>query len=205
MPDVRVFGQVSGFRYSAEFIYQVGTTEGIVTKDAKGKVNAYAAEVSAGIFSNDQKVGLDLSYYRASGDDQPGDINIKSYNVLWQNNHRRFGTIDAFKGSNVQAGTLHLNWNIGRLVATGIHGVYANVLEPKDRSTSIATKPSLNALETTSKSIGYGGDWYLNYYFSHHLNMQFAAAVFKPGEYFTEVSGLDRAMLRMYIMLAARL
>ncbi|MEO6131586.1 MAG: hypothetical protein ABIQ02_07045, partial [Saprospiraceae bacterium] len=63
----------------------------------------------------------------------------------------------------MKAATLHINWNIGRLVATGIHGVYANVLEIRDRSTGIASVGSLNNLNTESKAIGIGGDWYLNY------------------------------------------
>ncbi|MBK9985176.1 MAG: alginate export family protein [Saprospiraceae bacterium] len=204
MPDVRIFGQMSNIRYSAEMIYQSGTGHAIVTKEAKCTVKAYAAEVSAGYFSKDDKVSIDLTYYRASGDDKPGDKEIKSYNVLWQNEHRRFGFIDAFKGSNVQAATFHLNWKLGRLLATGVHGVYATVLESKDRSTGIATV-NLNTLTTDNKTIGYGGDWYFNYYFNHYLNMQFTTSVFSPGEYFTAANGVDKTMVRMYLILALRI
>ncbi len=204
MPDVRIFGHLSNIRYSAEMIYQSGSGHAIVTKEAKCTVKAYAAEVSAGYFTQDDKLSVDLTYYRASGDDKQGDKEIKSYNVLWQNEHRRFGFIDAFKGSNVQAATFHLNWKLGRLVATGVHGVYASVLESKDRSTGIATV-NLNTLTTTNKTIGYGGDWYLNYFFNHYLNLQFTTAVFSPGEYFTAVNGIDETMVRMYITLALRI
>jgi hypothetical protein len=89
-------------------------------------------------------------------------------------------------------------------MATGIHGTFAQVLESKDRSPGIATG-SLNSLNTTSKTIGYGGDWYLNYFFNHYLNMQFSTSVFNPGEYFTAVNGLDKPMIRMYIMLALKI
>lgn len=204
MPDVRIFGKMSGLRYSAEMIYQSGTGHAIVTKEAKCTVKAYAAEASVGYSTKNDKVSVDLTYYRASGDDKPGDNEIKSYNVLWQNEHRRFGFIDAFKGSNVQATTFHLNWKLGRLLDTGIHGVYAGVLESKDRSPGIATL-NLNTLTTTNKTIGYGGDWYFNYYFNHYLNMQFATSVFSPGEYFTAVNGIDETMVRMYIVLALRI
>jgi len=205
MPDVRFFGQKANIRYSAEIIYQSGSGTGVINENSKGKVNAYAAELSAGYFTKDNKICVDVSYYRASGDDQPGNNQIKNYNVLWQNEHRRFGYIDAFKGSNVQASTLHLNWILGRLMATGIHAVSAQVLESKDRSTGIATIASLNSITTTSKSIGFGGDWYLNYFFNHHLNMQFSASVFSPGEYFTAVNGLDKPMIRLYITLALKI
>jgi len=204
MPNVRFFGQTSSLRYSAEFIYQTGSGPGIVNEDARGTVKAYAAELSAGYFTNDNKLAIDVSFYRASGDDSPGDDEIKSYNVLWQNEHRRFGYIDAFKGSNVQAGTFHLDWKLGRLISTGFHGVYANVLEPKDRSTGIATGP-LDSLTTSSKSIGYGGDIYLNYFFNHYLNMQLSVSSFSPGEYFTAVNGIDETLTRLYLLLAVRI
>ncbi|MEP6793081.1 MAG: alginate export family protein [Saprospiraceae bacterium] len=204
MPNIRLFGRSNNLRYSAEMIYQTGIARGIITDIKLGNVNAYAAEVSAGYFSTDDKMSIDVTYYRGSGDDDPADTNLKSYNVLWQNEHRRFGYIDAFKGSNVQAGTLHVNWRLGRLVDTGIHGVYASVLESKDKSTGIATV-NLNTLTTDNKSIGYGGDWYFNYYFNHYFNMQFTTAVFSPGEYFTAVNGIDETMVRMYIVLALRI
>lgn len=204
MPDVRIFGRSNSLRYSAELIYQTGITRGIIEDTKLGNVNAYAAEVSAGYFSNDDKMSIDVTYYRGSGDDNPSDTDLKSYNVLWQNEHRRFGYIDAFKGSNVQAGTLHINWRLGRLVDTGIHGVFAQVLELKDKSTGIATI-NLNNLATDNKTIGYGGDWYLNYYFNHYFNMQLSASVFKPGDYFTAVNGIDKTMFRMYLMLALRI
>jgi Alginate export len=205
MPNVRFFGQAGNLRYSIEGIYQTGSAKGIVTDNVDGKVNAYAMEASIGYQTEDKKMGLDVSFYRGSGDDKPGDDEIKSYNVLWQNEHRRFGYIDAFKGSNVQAGTLHLNWQVGRLVSTGVHGVFAQVLESNDRSAAVATIPNLNNLNTSSKAIGVGGDWYLNYYYNQFLNMQFSASVFSPGDYFTAVNGVDETMVRLYVILAARI
>ena len=205
MPDVRFFGRVSNIRYSAEMILQTGSAVGILDETIEGKVNSYAAEVSAGYTTDDHKINIDLAYYRSSGDDDPTDSDIKSYNVLWQNEHRRFGYIDAFKGSNVQATTLHIDWMIGRLVSTGIHGVMANVLEQKDRSTGIATGPIPSDLGTSSTSIGMGGDWYLNYYHSQNLNFQFSASAFSPGDYFTAVSGLDKTMVRLYLVMALRI
>ena len=203
MPDVRLFGQTGGIRYSAELIYQTGITRGVVADDKLGNLNAFAAEGSLGYYTTGDKFGVDLTYYRASGDDTPGDADIKSYNVLWQNEHRRFGFIDVFKGSNVQATTLHVNLRAGERFDTGLHGVMANVLEQSDRSTGIAV-PGFGPIDTESTSIGIGGDWYLNYYLSHHLNMQLSASVFSPGDYFTEVSGLDKTMYRLYLLLALR-
>ncbi len=205
MPDVRFYGKMNSLRYTAEFIYQGGSAKGILNDSTSGNVKAYAVELGAGYFTDENKFSIDVSYYRASGDDQPGDDQLKSYNVLWQNEHRRFGYIDAFKGSNVQAGTVHMNWNVGRLISTGFHGVYASVIEPLDRSPGIATIPSLNNLTTTSKSIGVGGDIYVNYFFNHYLNMQLSGSVFSPGEYFTAVNGIDEPMVRMYLLLAARI
>lgn len=210
MPDVRFFGRVSNIRYSAEFILQTGSAVGILDETIEGSVNAYAAEVSAGYVPYNGKISVDLAYYIGSGDDDVTDTDIKSYNVLWQNEHRRFGYIDAFKGSNVTATTLHLDWKVGRLVSTGIHGVMANVIEQGDRSTGIAVG-GLPEFTTNSTSIGYGGDWYLNYYYNHNLNFQFSASAFKVGEYFNEVTnhqigdGVDQIMMRLYLMMALRI
>jgi hypothetical protein len=205
MPDIRLFGNIHSWKYSAEVIYQTGSVRGITTPDIDGTFSGSALEISAGYQPEGGSISADLTYYRASGDPDPADDQLKSYNVLWQNNHRRFGYIDAFKGSNVQATTFHLNWRAGQLVDIGVHGVVAAVLEPKDKSTGIATVASLENLGTDSKSIGSGGDVYLNYYFSQQLNMQFSTAVFSPGQYFTAVSGLDKMMVRMYLMLALRI
>lgn len=205
MPNARFFGKTGNIRYSAEGIYQTGPARGIISDEKLGDVNAYAMEVGVGYFSKDESISFDVAYYQASGDDNPGDSDIKSYNVLWQNEHRRFGFIDAFKGSNVQAATFHLNWRAGRLIDTGIHAVYANVLEQSDRSTGIATISNLNSIETDSKSIGVGGDLYVNYYYNHFLNMQLSASVFSPGDYFAAVNGIDKTMMRLYLMLALKI
>lgn len=205
MPDLRISGMKNQLRYSAEFILQTGTSTGILDEDIEGKVNAHAFELSAGIMADDRSYAFDLAYYRGSGDDTPGDADLKTFNVLWQNEHRRFGFIDAFKGANVQATTAHFNWSAGKSFDIGAHAVYAAVLEPNDPSTGIAVVGNLNNLETESKAIGTGGDIYLNYYYNHFLNMQFSASVFSPGEYFKEVSGLDKLMMRMYVMLALKL
>ncbi len=205
MPDLRFFGQVSNLRYSAEVILQTGTAIGILNEDLKGTVNSYAAEVSAGYVTDDRKLSFDITYYRASGDDNTLDSDIKSYNVLWQNEHRRFGYIDAFKGSNVQASTLHVDWKIGRLVSTGIHGVVASVIEQGDRSTGIGPPPGTVSDFRPGNSIGMGADWYLNFYYSHNLNFQFSTSAFSPGDYFTEVGGVDKTMVRMYLMMALRI
>jgi hypothetical protein len=210
MPDVRFFGLASNFRYSAEFILQTGSALGILDETIKGTVNSYAAEISAGYVPDNGKISFDLAYYLGSGDDDVTDTDIKSYNILWQNEHRRFGYIDAFKGSNVTATTLHLDWKVGRLVSTGIHGVMANVIEQGDRSTGIAVG-GLPEFTTNSTSIGYGGDWYLNYYYNQNLNFQFSASAFRVGEYFNEVTnhqigdGVDQIMMRLYLMMALRL
>lgn len=205
MPDLRFFGQLANIRYSAEFILQTGTAVGILDETIEGTVNAYAAEVSAGYVTDDRKLSIDVAHYLGSGDDNTSDSDIKSYNVLWQNEHRRFGYIDAFKGSNVQASTLHIDWQIGRLVSTGIHGVVASVVEQGDRSTGIGPPPGPISDLGTSNSIGVGADWYLNFYYSHNLNFQFSTSAFSPGDYFTAVSGLDKTMVRMYLLMALRI
>jgi hypothetical protein len=210
MPDLRFFGQLSNIRYSTEFILQTGTAVGILDESIEGSVNAYAAELSLGYVTDDRKLSIDVAYYLGSGDDNTTDSDIKSYNVLWQNEHRRFGYIDAFKGSNVTATTLHLDWKVGRLVSTGIHGVLANVIEKNDRSTGIAIG-TLPEFTTTSTSIGFGGDWYMNYYCTQNLNFQLSASAFRVGEYFNEATkgqigdGVDQIMMRLYLMMALRI
>lgn len=205
MPDIRVFGAINQFRYSAEYILQTGSAKGILNEALEATVMSHAMEVSVGMEAADQKYAVDISYYRGSGDSDLTDDKIQSYNVLWQNEHRRFGYIDAFRGSNVQAATLHFNWKAGRLVDIGVHGTFASVLESGDPAAGIAFGNNLSNLETDSKSIGSGGDVYINYYYNHFLNLQFAASVFSPGEYFKEVSGLDQMMMRMYVMMALKI
>lgn len=212
MPDLRFFGHVGPIRYSAEYIIQTGSTYGVDNDIKLGDISANAMELSAGYFSANGKWSVDAAYYRGSGDDAPGDADIKSYNVLWQNEHRRFGCSDVFKGSNVQATTLHFDFKLGRLVSTGLHGVMANVIETHDRSTGVAegTIPEVNISVT---DIGIGGDVYVNYFYNHNLNFQLSYSMFSPGEYFTIVNGFDnneerlveKTMGRLYLMMALKL
>jgi hypothetical protein len=213
MPDVRFFGHVGQIRYSAEYILQTGSTYAVDSDVKLGTVSANAIEVSAGYFSKNGKWSLDAAYYRGSGDDHPGDADIKSYNVLWQNEHRRFGYIDAFKGSNVTATTIHFDWKVGRLVSTGLHGVIANVIETKDRSTGVASG-QIPEVNITVTDIGAGGDVYVNYFYNHNLNFQLSYSMFTPGEYFTLVNGfepggedrlIEKTMGRLYLLMALKL
>jgi hypothetical protein len=203
IPDIRLFGQNGNIRYSAEFIYQTGSTRGLVADDKLGDVSAYAFEAGAGFVGDDEKYTVDLSYYLASGDEL-NDENIKSFNVLWQNEHRRFGYIDAFKGSNVQAVTLHADVRLNEYLSTGIHGVVANVIEQYDRSSGVIASSALPDF-LPGKSIGAGGDWYLNYYFSDYLNMQLSVSLFNPGDYFTAVSGIEDMMVRGFLLLMCKI
>lgn len=215
MPDVRLFGRVGQVRYSAEYILQTGSTYAIDNDTKLGDVSANAMEVSAGYFSKNEKWSVDVAYYRGSGDDNTKDADLKSYNVLWQNEHRRFGFMDVFKGSNVQATTLHIDWKAGRLVSAGLHGVMASVIEPYDRSTGVATLPFTDSLVLEDTDIGFGGDVYINYFFSHALNFQLSYSMFNPGQYFTDVNGfepsdpgqrlVDKSMGRLYLLMALKL
>jgi hypothetical protein len=204
MPDVRIFGNINQLAYTAEVIYQTGQTNGILNDNIDGSVSAYAFEAGLGYFNIDRTFAINGAYYLGSGDDDLTDEDVNNYNVLWQNEHRRFGYIDAFRGSNVNAFTLHINKRVGQLVDIGVHGVYASVLEQTDPSTGIALLP-LNNLDTDSKAIGMGVDAYINYYFNEYFNMQFAVAAFSPGDYFTAVTGMEDLMMRTYLMFAARI
>ena len=217
MPDIRFFGHVGQIRYSAEYIIQTGSTYAVNNDTKLGDVSANAMEISAGYFSKDGKWSIDAAYYRGSGDDNTNDADLKSYNVLWQNEHRRFGFMDVFKGSNVTATTLHFDWKLGRLVSAGVHGVIASVIEPYDKSTGVATI-SFNDIEPLDDTdIGVGGDVYVNYFYNHNLNFQLSYSMFSPGAYFTAVNGtdfsepnspkpnIDETMSRVYLLMALRL
>ncbi len=205
MPDLRLHGNVKGFRYSGEFIYQGGWTKNYLQADRKGSVQAFATELNLGYRHNKGKWSADLSYYYASGDDNESDNTIKSFNTLWQNEHRRFGHIDAFKGSNIQAATLHLNYRVIKEIDMGIHALYARVNEPTDKSPGLSTLANINRLNTENRNIGYGGDYYINYYLMDFFALQVSVSAFMPGAYTTEINRIGAPMVRAYILACVKI
>ena len=89
-------GKVSSLNYEAEFAWQGGSSQGSNTFSAiliGGKV-LYA--------SDPVKVGV--LYTLLSGDDDPTDDQLKTFNTLFATNHKFYGYMDYFPGSSGAAG-----------------------------------------------------------------------------------------------------
>jgi stearoyl-CoA desaturase (delta-9 desaturase) len=199
----RAFGNVDQLDYTAELAYQFGPA----TRDdgmGTGHVRAYAFEARAGYRLVDLPLRprIAASFYRASGDHDPSDSVVGSFNLLWQNDHARFGNADRFLGSNLQVikGTLSVDLaEANGDTVLGANGYYATVPEVLDRSNGVldtTLAPTLRA--DASHYLGWGADVFLNYNYSPNMLIAVDGSVFVPGDYIHDNIGAKSVVLRTY-------
>jgi hypothetical protein len=196
----RLFGAANGFDYSAELAWQFGpasTDDGSRT----AVINAYALEASAGYTLGRwrRRPRFGLSYYRASGDGNPNDGTLHSFNIIWQNDHGRFGNLDLLKGSNLQVARALLSVPVvPDALTVGASVVYAGVLEPTDPSTGLFPAGTMLP-QTAGHDIGAGGDLFLVYAYSNELAITTNVSLLGPLDYVRDVTGRTAPLVRVYV------
>jgi Alginate export len=84
-----------GFDYEGEFAYQNGNVRGL-------DLNSFAAHVGAGYtFDTYWLPRLGLAYNFGTGDDDPADQNIQTFQNLFPTNHKFYGQMDVFSWQNM--------------------------------------------------------------------------------------------------------
>ena len=208
MPGLRFSDKTRALRFYAEINPQTGWLDPGIDNDTIGGGSIFAYGAEAGIsylFSAKKKTEIGLHYYISSGDDDLQDNQLKTYNSFWQEEHQRFGNIDLWLGSNIQAFTLGFRTKLNANFSYGVNLVQAAVLVAGDPSPGLL---KANVITTTNPdagtNIGFGGDIYCKYKYSDELKFIFNYSLFNPGDYILDNGGKDAFIMRLYAMCVAR-
>jgi hypothetical protein len=209
---VRLFGLVAdGLDYSVEFAYQFGGFEETERNDEGGEstvedlsLSAFAVEATVGYtltdYSWEPRIGV--SFYRSTGDGDPDDNQLETFNPMFQDDHPRFGFSDLFNGSNVQVITSSLTIQPDDDFEAGVNHVLASVVEVAD--TAPASLGFLGMAPDAGSALGMGIDLFGTYHYSSNVLFQLAGSLFLPGDNIeanlseAELTGTDPAV-RIYL------
>lgn len=199
----RSFGEAGPVDYSVEVAGQAGGGALISDRSQTASLRAYALEPGVGWRRGPVRVGLAL--YRASGDPDPSDDQLESWNTMWEDPHGRFGNIDRYKGSNLQSERLELSWWLAKGARPSwlhLQGYALQVLSPADTSGEVfaAASPSADA----SPMLGLGGDLSYTWPITEQLHLEFDVSVFQPGAYVQDTLGTADLQTTGYVHTEAR-
>jgi hypothetical protein len=137
----RWFGEVGGADYNLELAYQWGRGihEGDTLDDER--VSAHAGELDLGYTFAGLGLAprLGASVYRASGDSDPEDDRIETFNPLWQDERGRLGNLGILQGHNIQVIRPNLTLRLSAATDLTLAGLMVSVVEVRDPATSVAT------------------------------------------------------------------
>lgn len=196
----RAFGQVGAWDYSVEVAGQAGAGATYAKPEKSATVLAYAVEPRVGWQLGSWHLGA--VYYRASGDDDPNDAVLHSFNTMWQNPHGQFGALDRFKGSNIQSERLELRYALGPLphASQWVARVYAvQALAAQDNSHGAFAQAG-----GTRTDLGIGGDLQFRYAFSPQFFVLTSLSALQPGRAVRDATGHDDIVLRGFVHSEAR-
>ena len=183
--------------YSAEGVWQTGTAKLLTDKSVTATINAYAVNPKVGLGTGPLHFGLE--YYRASGDDDLTDGVIRSFNLMWQDPHGRFGNLDRYLGSNIQAGIVSAEVALGGEMAghLGLNGTTLSVLEAGDPNAGVFEDGSIPRARAP-KAIGMGGDLWWRQPVSRQVMWDMNLSVLQPGGLIQDTLGSSDLVLRAY-------
>ena len=208
MPGLRYANKNHKLQYFLEANPQIGWLDPGINNDTIGGGSVFAYAVETGLHylikeSNSTKLGVE--YYLASGDEDMTDNRFKNYNQFWQEEHPRFGNIDLFLGSNLQALTFLFSSKLNQNFEYGVNLVSAMVLESSDPSPGLLSTGMISQVNSDAgKWIGSGADLFCSYQYSEELKFDFNYSVFSPQSYILDNGGSDKLIMRIYAMCMLR-
>lgn len=200
---LRSFGQAGPVDYSVELAGQVGSGKLISDNAQTASIGAYAVEPRVGWRRGPVRLGLAL--YRASGDPDPSDDHLQSWNTMWEDPHGRYGNLDRYKGSNLQSERVELTWwPSGDDGSSSLHaqGYLLQVLEPADTTGEVFVTGTPSADADTA--LGVGADLVYTWPLTEQLQFVIDLSAFQPGAYVQETLGTSDLQTTGYLHMEAR-
>jgi len=180
-----------GFDYEAEFAYQTGNVRGL-------DLTAFAVHGGAGYtFDTSWLPRLGLAYSFGTGDDDPTDHDIQTFQNLFPTNHKFYGQMDVFSWQNMH--DLEVNFKFQPVKPVTVKAEYhAFWLETTEdswyRANGTATVRPLNAVSRAAGN--YAGsevDLTITWNVNKHLQVEGGYSHFFAGDYLADTGPSDDA------------
>ena len=180
-----------GFDYDGEFAFQTG--------DVKGRdLTAFAAHVGAGYtFDIPWKPRLGAEYNFASGDSDPNDREVETFQNLFPTNHKFYGQMDVFSWQNIH--DLGVSLKCAPTKQVGLKAEFhafwlASTDDSWYRANGVATvRPLTPAASAASNYAGSEVDLSATFAVNKWLTLEAGYSHFWAGDYLTATGPSDDA------------
>lgn len=180
-----------GFDYEGEFAFQTG--------DLKGRnLSAFAAHAGLGYTFDAAwlpRIGVEYNY--ASGDRDPLDGDVETFQNLFPSNHRFYGQMDAFSWQNIHDAALLFKVAPTKQLTTRaeLHAFWlASTDDVWYRSNgATAVRPLTPAARAASNFAGFEADLTLSYAATKWLTLEAGYSHFWAGDYLNDTGAGDDA------------
>ena len=167
-PGVTLKGSVSQVSYTLEGAYQTGTMQG-------ASIGASLLSATADYaFGGSSAPTLGAGYTRLSGDADPTDDELGTFNTLFATNHKFYGYMDYFLSIPAHAPQglqdLHLNTSVSLSESVGVNAKFHHFTQ--------TAAPSGGSTEAYGQEV----DLTLSYQFADPLSVTVGASTFFPGD-----------------------
>jgi hypothetical protein len=169
-----------GFDYDAEAAFQTGEVRGL-------NLTAFAVHVGGGYTFNapwTPRIGLEYNY--ASGDDNPADSDIETFQNLFPSNHPPYGIMDLFCWQNVHNPAIILKAAPCKTLTVQLeyHGFWlANTDDTWYRSNATPVRPLTPAARAADSFVGTELDFFATWKPLKQFGLQAGYSHFFTGDY----------------------
>ncbi|MEK0448005.1 MAG: hypothetical protein RL088_273 [Verrucomicrobiota bacterium] len=180
-----------GFDYEFEGAFQTGEVKGL-------DLTAFALHGGVGYtFDTEWMPRVGVSYDYGSGDNNPADGDIETFQNLFPTNHKFYGQMDAFSWQNVQDLELSVKFTPTKKLNARV-AVHAFWLASNDdswyRANGVTTvRPLTPAARAAGSYIGTEADLTLTYALSKNVNIEGGYSHFFAGDYLADTGASDDA------------
>jgi hypothetical protein len=182
----RIKGKRGNLNYLLEFSYQFGGK-------APYSISAYALALILGYKFNlpfSPYFEFELDY--GSGDDNPNDSTLKTFDNLYPTNHKFYGYMDRASLKNLMNIKFRFSFKpLEKLfIQTDVH--LLNINEPLDALYAANQKPiRISTQEEISKFVGINFDFISKFLLTENLKFLLGISHFYPGDYLKETGSAD--------------
>ena len=180
-----------GFDYEGEFVFQTGDVRDL-------DLTAFAAHVGAGYtFDHSWLPRVGIAYNYGTGDDDPGDGDIETFQNLFPTNHKYYGQMDVFSWQNMH--DLEVSLKFSPVKKVNVKAEYhAFWLASTDdvwyrANGATAVRPLTPAARAASNYAGSEVDLTVTYAATKWLTFEAGYSHFFAGDYLADTGASDDA------------
>ncbi|OGQ21415.1 MAG: hypothetical protein A3C46_08485 [Deltaproteobacteria bacterium RIFCSPHIGHO2_02_FULL_44_16] len=179
------FGHVSSWDYALQHAFQVGTS-------GNSSVFAYAGHLHGGYtFDVRVKPRVGVEYNIASGDDDPANGKVKTFNNLFPTNHNKYGYVDLVGWRNIH--NPRLSFGIKPLASLQLLLDYHLffLMEPADGLYQASGAQLRAGNANASRFVGHEIDFLAKYAWNEYADFLVGYSLFKTEQFFSD-TGLGK-------------